>query len=635
MPIISQIGRRSFKARALIVGIYLLLSVGALTMVYPFLLMIAGSTKSAVDIKELTILPTYLYDDAALYRKHIEGLFNEDVDRMRMSYLTDVSSYERLTPPAELNQQRVDAWLAFLNDAQLSPLHYGIGYIRANVSRGVQPLLLRQLINRWDERYKGDLNAVNDALGTEFLNWASIYLLPEAFMQRRERPQHTPLSRELDSFQSEQPLAFRDYFTMEGFYRTLFLKTQYTRDIKEYNAKHGTAYASYDEIHLTRTLPDGTPAERKDWEDFVRTTLNLLWIRADPAAAAPYRAYLHAKYGSLEGLNRNYGSNYASFDEIPLIADAPSDGLRLSDWDGFLQGWKDPDTGDMHMLPVEHLRIHSVDFMFRDYLVKQHGDLAGINAALGTDYPNLLSITPPQYEAHYALFLPRRGELRWEFTVRNYITVANYMLLHGRGVFNTVVYCCLAILSALIVNPMAAYAMSRYKMPSTYKVLLFLMMTMAFPPMVTQIPNFLLLRELSLLNTFWALVLPGLANGYSIFLLKGFFDSLPRELYESASLDGANEWVMFWQITMNLSKPILAVIALSAFNHAYAAFMFALLICQDERMWTLMVWLYQLQMRSGSGVVFASLILAAIPTFLIFALCQNIIMRGIVVPVEK
>jgi multiple sugar transport system permease protein len=198
-----------------------------------------------------------------------------------------------------------------------------------------------------------------------------------------------------------------------------------------------------------------------------------------------------------------------------------------------------------------------------------------------------------------------------------------------------VVYCFLAILSALIVNPMAAYAMSRYKMPSTYKILLFLMLTMAFPPMVTQIPNFLVLREQGLLNTFAALILLSLANGYSIFLLKVLFDSLPKELYESASLDGAGEWVMFWQITMNLSKPILAVIAINAFNHAYANFMFALLTCQNEMMWTLMVWLYPLQAKSSQGVVFASLLIAAVPTFLVFLFAQNIIMRGIVVPVEK
>jgi multiple sugar transport system permease protein len=225
--------------------------------------------------------------------------------------------------------------------------------------------------------------------------------------------------------------------------------------------------------------------------------------------------------------------------------------------------------------------------------------------------------------------------LKWEFVKRNYVTVSDYILLHGRGVLNTFIYCSLAILAALIVNPLAAYALSRYKPPSTYKVLLFLMLTMAFPPMVTQIPTFLLLRKFDLLNTFAALVLPGLANGYSIFLLKGFFDSLPQELYESAMIDGASEARIFLQITMNLSKPILAVIALTAFNISYANFMMALLVCQDQRMWTLMPWLYKLQSTSCQGVIYSSLIIAAIPTFVVFVLCQNIIMRGIVVPVEK
>src|SRR5262249_20975619 len=156
-----------------------------------------------------------------------------------------------------------------------------------------------------------------------------------------------------------------------------------------------------------------------------------------------------------------------------------------------------------------------------------------------------------------------------------------------------------------------------------------------FPGDVTQIPSFLMLRELGLLNTFAALVIPAAANGYSIFLLKGFFDSLPKDLYESASLDGASELRMFGTIAMPLSAPILAVIALGAFTAAYGAFMFALLVCQKESMWTLMVYVYQLQQFYGAPIIFAALVVAAIPTLLVFVFCQNIIMRGIVVPVEK
>lgn len=86
---------------------------------------------------------------------------------------------------------------------------------------------------------------------------------------------------------------------------------------------------------------------------------------------------------------------------------------------------------------------------------------------------------------------------------------------------------------------------------------------------------------------------------------------------------------------MALSKPILAVIALQAFQHAYSQFMMALIIIPDQQMWTIMVWIYQLQSQVHQAVVYASLAVAAIPTFMIFVFCQGIIMRGIVVPTEK
>jgi multiple sugar transport system permease protein len=399
---------------------------------------------------------------------------------------------------------------------------------------------------------------------------------------------------------------------------------------------HGTHYTSYDQVYLSRTFPDdATPLEQKDWLNFTRSTVNLLWLTADESARPLYTRYLMTKYETINALNKVYETNYTDFQTVPMGGLPYTTPQRLVDWQGMVEGWIDSKTGRKFMLPDSALTYDCVDFHYADYLLKQYGSLNQVNTVFGTSYVNVLEIFPPQKQWHDRMFREIKGKLHWEFLVRNYITVFNYIVLHGRGVFNTVVYCFLAILSALIVNPMAAYAMSRYKMPSTYKILLFLMLTMAFPPMVTQIPNFLVLREQGLLNTFAALILLSLANGYSIFLLKVLFDSLPKELYESASLDGAGEWVMFWQITMNLSKPILAVIAINAFNHAYANFMFALLTCQNEMMWTLMVWLYPLQAKSSQGVVFASLLIAAVPTFLVFLFAQNIIMRGIVVPVEK
>jgi ABC-type glycerol-3-phosphate transport system permease component len=634
MPIISQIGRRSPRVRLLIAAIYAVLVLGALTMIYPFLIMLSGSTKSAVDLKEVDIIPAFLRDDEALYRKHIEGLFNESVEVMNSTYDSSVPAFGLVRAPERANRKFAGEWLAFLDDEKLPDYFIGCGSMAADITRTI-PQGLREFKRYVAKRYGPEISDVNAALGTDFVGWNAFFVLPENYAPRVRMPQDTPLATALNEFKRLQPRGFLYCHSPEGFFKRQYLSSVYSRDIADYNKTHGTHYGSFEEVHLARRLPPGTVQEQADWEAFVRENLNLLWVRVDDGALPVYRGFLKAKYRDIEVLNRNYSTSYQSFSEIPLIVDPPFEGLALSDWAAVISGWKDPDTGKEYRVPANQLRVHSIEFLFRDYLQRKFGDIGVLNATLGTTFRDFMDILPPQRAAHYFSFLDSRRALRWDFATRNYKTVLDYLLFHGRGILNTAIYCSLAVLFALLVNPLAAYALSRYRMPSTYKLLLFLMMTMAFPSMVTQIPVFLMLRKLHLLNTFAALILPGLANGYSIFLLKGFFDSLPRDLYESAEIDGASEWTMFWQITMSLSTPILSVIALQAFTAAYANFMYALLICQDERMWTLMVWLYQLQERSGQAVMYASLLIAAIPTFIIFVLCQKVIMRGIVVPVEK
>jgi len=635
MPIIARIGRRSPRVRLLVFGIYVVLTLGSVSTVYPLLIMLAGSTKSGVDVSDFSAVPAFLHDDRALYRKHLEGLFNESLDGMNATYDAEVASFEVVEPPDEPNPRLAQAWREFLRQSDLRLYAWTLTYSGAGVSRTI-PQGLREFKVSLQERFAGDLVRLNRELGTEFVTWNSLFISGQDNAIRRSMPPSGPYAEAFSAFKARQGLDRRVYFNAEGFYKRLYLKPQYTRSIAEYNRLHGTGYASYAQVRLPARYPAAAPAKvREDWETFVRNTLNLLWVRADPELAEPYRAFLAAKYHSIARLNQRYGTAYGAFTQVPLVEEPPCEGVLLSDWDSFVTGWPDPVTSRLHQADISRLRIHSPDMLFRDWLQRRYGHVAAANDALGTQAADFADFAPPQEHFHWFEFLPRRGDLRLEFSTRNYRTVLEYMLFHGRGIANTVIYCALAIALALIVNPIAAYAMSRYRMPTVYKVLLFLLLTMAFPPMVTQIPVFLMLRQLGLLNTFAALLLPGLANGYSIFLLKGFFDSLGQELYESAQIDGAGEWVMFWHVTMALSKPILAVIALNAFTAAYSNFMFALLICQDPKMWTLMVWLYRLNGGSGAGVIYASLIIAAIPTLLVFVFCQNIIMRGIVVPVEK
>jgi len=633
MTMISRVGRKSAKVRLLFAFLYLVLGLGGASMIYPFLLMLSGSTKSGVDIKDVAWFPEFLMDDGALYRKHIESLFNEQLEIMRAVYDSEDPSFEKVSPPELIRPAFVDEWREFTTKG-IPQLSYTIGYMQASVSRTV-PLHLRVFKQQMIDQYGPAIQQANRALETEFVGWNAFFLLPEDAFLRRSGPLNSGLGNAWRKYRTEAPDMYRYYFALEGFYKSLFLKTQYTRSIDEYNRVHGTEYASYDDVHLSSTLPKGTPQEKETWVRFVRNSLNLEWIKLDESTTPLYQDYLKAKYMSLDTLNRLYETSWASWMEIPMVNSVPWTGLVRSDWETFITGWTDPDTGKQFQPSAEQLRIDSMDERFRSHLKLKWGSLEDMNRSIGTAFTSWQEIQPPQKESHYLSFMDHKAVIRWEFVTRNFIAALDHLAFHGRGIRNTIIYCLLAIMSALLVNPLAAYAMSRYKPPSSYKLLLFLLLTMAFPPMVTQIPVFLMMRDLNLLNTFAALLLPGLAHGYSIFLLKGFFDALPRELYETASIDGAGEWTMFWHITMSLSKPILAVVALQAFTTSYSNFMFALLICQDEKMWTMMVWLYQLQMRSGPGIVYASLIIAAIPTLIIFIFCQNIILRGIVVPVEK
>jgi multiple sugar transport system permease protein len=739
MAMTSKIGARSPKVRLLYAGMYAFLVCGAVTMVYPFLLMISGSTKSAVDIKYFDVVPRFLRDDAWLYRKHQEALFNEALNNLNVAYDVDETTFEKLELPQQVNAAAVADATAFLDQAKLPPYAYTAGYIAAPQSRTV-PLYLRKYKEWLAAKFGTDIDVVNREADTEYLAWNYVTVQPEQYLLRREKPVESRFQSIMNEYKDGQvPAGMRYYFSPEGAFKKLYIKSQYGLDIAKYNAAHapavgqpGTTYTDYSQVTLARRVPEN-PVEARDWEIFLRDTVALHFIRVDASATQLYRDYLAAKYVQIANLNRGYGTQYQSFAEVPLIDEPPLVGMALSDWEAFISGWRapevpedfrtylaarygtiaalnqaygtrhanfaavplleyprvlqvkygdiakfnakhqttyanydliplaeaarlegpalrdwhdfvagwtDPQTKQLHRLqeykvPREAMSVLSFETEFQDFLATRYPSIAELNAKYGTSHASFHHVPFPQQDLHLEYFLTHKRELAGEFMTRNYRTVADYMLFHGRAIFNTVVYCALAVLCALLVNPLAAYAMSRYRMPSTYKILLFLLCTMAFPPMVTSIPNFLMLRQLGLLNTFWALILPGLANGYSIFLLKGFFDSQPRELYESAQLDGASEWVLFWQIAMSLSKPILAVIALGAFNGAYANFMFAFVVCQDERMWTLAVWLYQLQQRSGQAVMYASLIIAAIPTFLIFLFCQNIIMRGIVVPSEK
>jgi len=673
MPIISRIGAKSVKIKIVYTAIYIILGVGGVTMIYPLMLMLAGSTKCEADIHLITPYPEFWFNDLILFRKYTETKYNILLDNVKNGWGSNVTNWRKIEEPPAPDPVVMNGYLEWRKTIPISELALQLGST-GGMGEKVLPLNAREYRNAISTSYKGDLDAFKKATGSMVNSWDRLFppadYLPSRYRNQTANPEEKKL---YDQFKSTRPIEDFCVMNAEGLYIRNFLCLKYTNDIASYNKSHGTSYKSYDEMRLPLQVPTDNEKVRADWEQFIRNTVYLMVVKLDDSLAPNYRAFLKTRYPGIAQYNAQYGTDYTAFDQVPFVSWLDDNPKAEVDFRLFLKEKK--------ACPIEGVSIHGPGERFAEFMKSK-----------GVDKEKLPQFGKVIAQADYLDCLRIKSKLRWEFTTRNYKQVFGYIALHGNGILNTIIYCGLAILTHLLVNPIAAYALSRYNLPCTYKILLFCMATMAFPGEVTMIPAFILLKRFpflplvvgavtailvfliferfvpkrkdiylmlgalgagalvgagafpllfpamvhqTLLNTFAALILPGMASGYSIFLLKGFFDSLPRELYEAAEIDGANEWVKFWNLTIRLSSPILAVIALGAFMSAYSAFMMALIIIPDQKMWTIMVWVFQLQSNSTLAGVYAALVIAAIPTFLVFVFCQNIIMRGIVVPTEK
>lgn len=630
MPIISVVGRKQKKLRLLIAALYVVLTIGAITMVYPFLLMVSTSFTSPVDQDEFRLIPRYLYDEAALYRKYVEAKYNEEIVKYNAWFGTDYTTFEDLQPPSKVNRKFVMEWRRFKESL---PLDHQMLMHSFTLSR-ITPEMVAKYRATVRKQFNEDLDRFNRTYKEANESWLEVGMPTEDWTQRNYAPDRTKKYQAFLKFKAAQPARYLITVPVDGLFQE-FLRLQ-CGDIGAINKALGLKCRSRAEVRLSRRVPHTEAAD--EWEAFVRKECPVHFISLDDTASAAYRRFIHDKYGNVGAYNRAYHTTITSFDELSVPRTAPDGGIPLVDWIEFLES----------AVPITMVEVRSPENEFREYLLKKYASattrnsampakdaLARLNRELGTSFRSFDEISPPYAENDLLELRENRKAIRHEFVVRNYREVLEYVILHGRALLNTAILCLGMILATLTVNPLCAYALSRFNLRSTYKILLFLLATMAFPAEVSAIPSFLLIKDLHLLGTYWAIILPGLANGYSIFLLKGFFDSLPRELYEAAVMDGANELQMYWKITIQLSKPVLAVIALGAFTAAYGSFMWAFLVLQNPKMWTLMVWLYQMQIWAPQFLVYAGLVLAAIPTLLVFVFCQNIIMRGIIVPSEK
>jgi len=207
-------------------------------------------------------------------------------------------------------------------------------------------------------------------------------------------------------------------------------------------------------------------------------------------------------------------------------------------------------------------------------------------------------------------------------------------------IWNSVRVAGITTILAVFVTALTAYSFSRFRFRGRRSLLLTILLIQVFPNMLVIVALFLFLRQIgeyipSLgLNTHGGLILIylGAQMGINIWLMKGFFDSIPRDIDESAMVDGASHWQVFWKLIFPLVRPILAVVGILAFVGTFNEFILASVMLRSTEQFTLMVGLYLFVTQTFAqswGVFAAGAIIGAIPIALIYILLQDQIVGGL------
>ena len=653
MPILSTSDTKSIRGRIVVIGIYAALIVGGLSMVYPFMVMVTGSVSTLYDFERRSPWPRFLASREDRFMRMLVGFFppshRGSLPQMR-SYFPDLPEQWQLWAQIGDDRENGDRWageqLAALRDpsrrASLETAARDYGDFMADWdvretvlaydARHVTPFLRGKYgtLERFNQAWEMSIDDFSKVVAGE---WRGEPIDQQAYVPFVDT-RYLDLLEFREAYRENRFSGFlRGGDSPAGFLRPAalaYLWEEYAG--KALDEPRGTALA-----RLPFPVPaDADPELGRIWHRFLADKFPLRHVRIPVTTKREqqFRDFLRERFKSVVYLNRLMSSEdpgwslVTAWDDMDLTATLPPGALGKV-WIDFARS----------QIPVDEWQVRATlpEVAFQQFALKRHGSPEAIGRAYGLDLTHLEQLRIPFRAAALVTFQNREWRLTLSQTTASYAAVIDYLFGRGRAVGNTVILVALTMLITITVNPLAGYALSRFRLRQTEKIIVFCLATTAFPAAVAAIPGFLLLRDLGLLNTFAALVLPGAANGMSIFLLKGFFDSLPQELYEAATIDGAKEIQIFWRISLPLVKPILAVSMLNAFILAYNGWAWAIIVCQDPQMWTVAVWTYQFYQTMGSQphTIMAAFLVNSVPVLLVFLFCQKIILRGIILPTMK
>ena len=222
------------------------------------------------------------------------------------------------------------------------------------------------------------------------------------------------------------------------------------------------------------------------------------------------------------------------------------------------------------------------------------------------------------------------------FTLSNYVDVFNNQPAF-KWAYNSIVVALVATIVLLLVSSMAAYAFSKLQFKGKNIIFIVFISSLMIPKEVMIVPLFRIIQDFNMVNTLSGMIWPNVATAFGVFLLKGFFDSIPDSLREAAKMDGASEFRIFFTIMLPLVKPGLGALFILNFVNVWNDYLWQLVVGQSESSKTLMVGIATLMQDLNPNFAYkmAGATVGAIPMLIIFVLFQKYFTRGITIGSDK
>ncbi len=201
----------------------------------------------------------------------------------------------------------------------------------------------------------------------------------------------------------------------------------------------------------------------------------------------------------------------------------------------------------------------------------------------------------------------------------------------GRYLFNSALLALTVTATSLVINSMAGYAFAKLRFRGRDRAFRLLSLGLVLPVQVAMLPLFLLMKQLGLVNTYWGVIIPGMASIFGIFLIRQYALSIPDDMLDAARIDGASELTIYWKVVVPGILPILATLAIWTFLATWNDFMWPLIVLSDASHYTLPVALANLSGEhvQDTELMMAGSVLTVLPVLAVFLFLQRYYIQGI------